>query len=425
MVEPQASRFWTAALQSGLVSVETLTPCWEAIPAEKREALEHLDRRLARQAVQQNVLTLWQALQLFAGRTSGFRVDRYVLLDLIGHGGMGRVYLARDTRLSRRVALKILSPERMNNPRAIARFQREARFGAQLQHENLVRIYDLGEIHGRYFLVMEFIEGKTIGSIIEAQGSILPPAAATLSRQIAMGLEHVHCKGLVHRDVNPSNVLVTRDGIAKLADLGLAIDLADEDRVTSEGATVGTLDYVAPEQARYSHLADARSDIYSLGCSLYHMLTGSVPFPSPSLLEKLLAHQAQEPKPLDEIVPDIAPGLVEVVRKMMRKLPEERYATPLQVAQALEPFIEDQRRAYGENGRVDRPLSEKPGQSPGVWPSPLSSPFPSPSPSGEVQAGALAGAGVSANLGSPVGQSPPKSAATHEPIASVHGSNQA
>ncbi|HKM52377.1 MAG TPA: hypothetical protein VJY33_03145, partial [Isosphaeraceae bacterium] len=167
------------------------------------------------------------------------------------------------------------------------------------------------------------------------------------------------------------------------------------------------------------------SDIYSLGCSLYHMIAGQVPFPSPSLLEKLLAHQAQEPKPLDEIVPDIAPGLVEVVRKMMRKLPEERYATPLQVAQALEPFIEDQRRAYGENGRVDRPLSEKPGQSPGVWPSPLSSPFPSPSPSGEVQAGALAGAGVSANLGSPVGQSPPKSAATHEPIASVHGSNQA
>jgi serine/threonine protein kinase len=427
MVEPQASRFWTAALQSGLVSVETLTPCWEAIPAEKRAALEHLDRRLARQAVLQNVLTLWQAQQLLAGRTSGFRVDRYVLLDLIGQGGMGRVYLARDTRLSRRVALKILSPERMNNPRAIARFQREARLGAQLQHENLVRIYDLGEIHGRYFLVMEFIEGKTIGAIIAAHGSILPPAAATLTRQVALGLEHAHRKGLVHRDVNPSNVLVTRDGIAKLADLGLAIDLTEVDRLTREGATVGTFDYLAPEQARYSHSVDNRSDIYSLGCSIYHMIAGHVPFPSPSRPEKLFAHQFLEPKPLEELIPDIAPGLVEVVRKMMRKLPNDRFATPLHVAQALEPFIEDQRRAYGENGRVDRPVSEKPGQSPGVSPSPspLPSPFPSPSPSGEVQAGPLAGAGVSANLGSPVGQAPPKSAAAREPIALVHGSNQA
>jgi serine/threonine-protein kinase len=161
MLDPQASRFWQAALLSGLMDAEGLTACWNAIPPGKRHAPEHLDRRLARQAVQSHALTLWQAQQLLAGRTSGFRVDRYLLADLIGHGGMGRVYLARDIRLNRLVALKILSPEQMNNPRAIARFQREARVGAQLQHENLVRIYDFGESHGRYFLVMEFIEGKT------------------------------------------------------------------------------------------------------------------------------------------------------------------------------------------------------------------------------------------------------------------------
>ena len=131
----------------------------------KREDPEHIDRRLARQAVQSKLLTIWQAQQLLAGRTSGYKVDRYLLLDLIGQGGMGRVYLARDTRLDRRVALKILSPERLSNPRAIARFQREARVGAQLQHENLVRIYDFGESNGRYFLVMEYIEGKTIGDL--------------------------------------------------------------------------------------------------------------------------------------------------------------------------------------------------------------------------------------------------------------------
>ena len=280
---------------------------------------EHIDRRLARQAVQSQALTLWQAQQLLAGRTNGFKVDRYVLLDLIGQGGMGRVYLARDTRLNRRVALKILAPERINNPRAVARFQREARVGAQLQHENLVRVYDFGESNGRFFLVMEYIEGKTIGHLLSEQGPMPPATAARLVRQVALGLEHAHRKGLIHRDVNPYNILVTHDGIAKLADLGLAIDLADGDRVTREGATVGTFDYVAPEQARHSHSADIRSDIYSLGCTLYHMLSGQVPFPSPSLPEKLFAHQAMEPTPLEQIVPGLPAGLAEVVRTMMRK----------------------------------------------------------------------------------------------------------
>ena len=338
MLDPKESRFWQATVLSGLMDAQKLMACWNAISPGKRDDPQHVDRRLARQAVQARALTLWQAQQLMAGRTSGFKVDRYVLLDLIGQGGMGRVYLAQDSRLNRQVALKILSPERINNPRAIARFQREARVGAQLQHENLVRIYDFGESSGRFFLVMEYIEGKTIGTLIAEQGAIPSAIAVKLVRQVAMGLEHAHRKGLIHRDVNPYNILVTRDGTAKLADLGLAIDLAEEDRVTREGATVGTFDYVAPEQARQSHSADIRSDIYSLGCSLYHMCTGQVPFPTPSLPEKLFAHQAMEPAPLEQFVPDLPEGLPQVIKRMMHKSPEERYATPLQVAQALEPF---------------------------------------------------------------------------------------
>jgi eukaryotic-like serine/threonine-protein kinase len=349
MLDPKESRFWQATLLSGLMDAQKLTACWNAISAGKRDDPQHIDRRLARQAVQSRALTLWQAQQLIAGRTSGFKVDRYVLLDLIGQGGMGRVYLAQDTRLNRQVALKILSPERVNNPRAIARFQREARVGAQLQHENLVRIYDFGESSGRYFLVMEFIEGKTIGTLITDQGAIPSPTAVRLVRQVAMGLEHAHRKGLIHRDVNPYNILVTRDGTAKLADLGLAIDLAEDDRVTRDGATVGTFDYVAPEQARQSHSADIRSDIYSLGCSLYHMCTGHVPFPTPSLPEKLFAHQAMEPTPLEKLVPDLPEGLADVVQRMMHKSPEERYSTPLQVAQALEPFAEEYSDAAGRD----------------------------------------------------------------------------
>ena len=379
MAEPQASRFWMAAQQSGLLDVQSLTACWDAIPLEKRDAVEHLDRRLARQAVQQNFLTLWQAKQLLAGRTSGFRVDRYLLLELIGQGGMGRVYLARDTRLNRLVALKILAPERMNNSRAVDRFKRKARVGAQLQHENLVRIYDFGQANGRFFLVMEYIEGKTIGALITAQGPMPVPTAARFTWQIALGLEHAHRKGLIHRDVNPNNVLVTHEGIAKLADLGLAIDLAEAERVTREGATVGTFDYVAPEQARYSHAADIRSDIYSLGCTLYHMVAGQVPFPSPSLTEKLFAHQALEPTPLNQLIPHIAADFVEVVQRMMRKLPDERYATPLQVAQALEPFIEEYPRIR-DGEPVPVPLIvDEPAEQPVVSPPVLA----------EVQADAL------------------------------------
>ena len=358
MVDPQASLFWRAALQSGLVDAEGLKACWEALPAEKRVA-DQLDRRLARQAIQAGLVTLWQAQQLLAGRFTGYQIDRYVLLDMIGQGGMGRVYRAKDTRLNRQVALKLLSPERVNIPRAILRFQREARVGAQLQHENLVRIYDEGMSNGKCYLVMEYIEGKNIGQLIAENGTMPPALAARLARQVALGLQHAQQKGLIHRDVNPCNILVTRDGTAKLTDLGLAIDLADQAQVTRDGATVGTFDYISPEQARHSHSVDTRSDIYSLGCTLYHMLAGQVPFPAPSLMEKLLAHQTGDPEPLEELVPGLPEGLSDVVRRMMQKSPDDRYPTPLAVAQALEPF------AYGLASTLDGEVDGMLGQGAG------------------------------------------------------------
>jgi serine/threonine protein kinase len=337
MVQLQATRFYHAAVQSGLIDAARLAECWGAIPPEKRTA-DAADRRLARRAIEAGHLSLWQAQQLLMGRT-GFRFDRYELTSLVGEGGMGRVYLARDTKLNRMVALKVLSRERMNIPRAINRFHREARVGAQLQHENLVRIYDQGEANGHHFLVMEFIEGKTVGALIQARGALPPPIAARLARQIALGLEHAHRKGMVHRDVNPMNILVDGDGMAKLTDLGLAIGPGElEGQVTREGATVGTFDYIAPEQARHSRNVDSRADVYSLGCSLYHMLAGRVPFPQPSLPEKLYAHQALMPEPLPTLAPAVPEGLDEVVRRMMAKSPDDRYATAQEAAEALEPF---------------------------------------------------------------------------------------
>ncbi len=366
MLDPQASRFWQATLLSGLLDAQGLTACWDAIaPAKREDPAAHRPSAGAAGGSVESPDTL-AGTTTPRGATSGYKVDRYALLDLIGQGGMGRVYLARDTRLNRLVALKILSPERVNNPRAIARFQREARVGAQLQHENLVRIYDFGESNGRYFLVMEYIEGKTIGTLISEQGKIPPATAVRLVRQVALGLEHAHRKGLIHRDVNPYNVLVTRDGTAKLADMGLAIDLAEDDHVTREGATVGTFDYVAPEQARHSHSADIRSDIYSLGCTIYHMCAGQVPFPGPGLPEKLFAHQALEPTPLDQLVSGLPEGLGEVICRMMRKSPDERYATPIQVVQALGPYADEPliiENREGNSSPVQKPEAEHPPES--------------------------------------------------------------
>lgn len=395
MVSPQASMFWQLAAKSGLLDAKKLEKCWEALPPEKREQANALDRRLARQAVVAGFLTVWQAQQLLAGRYQGLRIDRYELQDLLGQGGMGRVYLARDSKLRRLVALKILSRERLNNPRALARFRREARVGAQLQHENLIRVYDDGESHGLRFLVMEYIPGLTVGKMIGEQGRLPFPLAAGLARQVALGLEHLHQKGLLHRDVNPMNILVDRDGTAKLTDLGLAIDPSDDEEaiVTRDGATVGTFDYISPEQARSSRQVDTRSDIYSLGCSLFQMISGRVPFPAMSLPEKLFAHQSTDPESLTMLVPGVPEGLDAIVHRMMAKKPGDRFARPRDVARALEPYaslatvsasFDPETPLLVRNGRSDSATAAENGQPTPKAPAPTVSALSSSDPSLDV-----------------------------------------
>ena len=205
-----------------------------------------------------------------------------------------------------------------------------------------MRIYDEGEAHGLHYLVMEYIEGKNIGQLIwprRAGSRRRPPRR--IGRQVALGLEHATSQGADPPRRQPAEHPGHRDGTAKLTDLGLAIDLGDlEDIVTRDGATVGTFDYISPEQARHSRSVDTRSDIYSLGCTLYHMISGRVPFPTPSLPEKLYAHQLSEPEPLAAAAPDLPPGFEAVILKLMSKKVEDRYPTALAAAQALEPFVE-------------------------------------------------------------------------------------
>ncbi len=303
-------------------------------------------KNLARELVRRDWLTTYQANQLFKGRGDELLLDSYVLLEKLGEGGMGQVFKARNWKLGQVVALKVIRKERLANETAVLRFEREIRAAAQLSHPNIVRALDAGRAGDAHFLVMEFIEGTDLARMVRERGPLPVGFACDLARQAALALRHAHERGMVHRDVKPANLLLARHpgvrdvGLLKVLDMGLArLDPASQDvsvdTLTQEGSVMGSLDYIAPEQAMDSHTADIRADLYGLGCTLYYLLTGSVPFPADHPMEKLLAHRASEPVPVEERRPKVPPGVAAVVRRLMAKRPADRYQTPAEAAEAL------------------------------------------------------------------------------------------
>jgi eukaryotic-like serine/threonine-protein kinase len=268
------------------------------------------------------------------------RIGNYEVLAHIASGGMGAVYRARHVAQGHEVALKILAPEMAANPATLERFRREARHAAKLRHENVVAIHEFGESRGTWFLAMEFVDGIDLHEYISRKGRLDPAEARQITIQAARALDHAAGQGIVHRDIKPSNFLLTRkDGrlLVKLTDLGLARETrAEEFRVTREGSTVGTVDYIAPEQARDSGRADVRSDIYSLGCTLYHMLAGAPPFPEGSLTERLLRHIEVDPPDVRSLNPRVPEALQQVLQRMLAKKPKHRYQTAAELLEALE-----------------------------------------------------------------------------------------
>lgn len=273
------------------------------------------------------------------------RLGHYALEDRIRAGGMGAVFRAQDVRLLRTVALKVLSPGLSRDPSMTERFRREAQLAAQLDHPHLARVFDVGDDLGLQYIAMEFIPGLNLRELIQRDGPLPVVTVVNCASQIARALLHMGARGIVHRDLKPSNIILTPDGVAKLVDMGLARWQTREEaqaELTSAGTTLGTFDYIAPEQARDPRQADARSDIYSLGCTLYHMLTGEPPYPEGTVLQKLLSHQGDEaPDPCLKN-PEVPPLLSAVVRRMMAKDPRARQQTPAvlvreltQVAQSL------------------------------------------------------------------------------------------
>lgn len=300
---------------------------------------------LSRELTRRGWVTLYQLRELFLGRGNHLVMGPYVLLNLLGEGGMGKVYQARHRRLERLDALKVIRNEQLAQPEALQRFLREARAAARLNHPNIVTIYTTDEANGTHFIAMEFVAGVDLARIVREMGPLNAGLACDFIRQAALGLQHAHERGLVHRDIKPANLLVSVDArTLKILDMGLArlqaVDGSESHgALTQTGMVMGTPDYMAPEQAVDSSAVDIRADIYSLGCTLYYLLTGSPPFPQGSLTQKLLWHQQRDPEPLEKRRPDLPTGLIGIVRKMLAKNPTERFATPAEVALALEPFV--------------------------------------------------------------------------------------
>lgn len=266
------------------------------------------------------------------------KLGKYEIQKKIGAGGMGTVFLALDTQLKRAVALKVLPQEKARNPTLVRRFHSEAQAAAALEHDNIVTVYEAGEADGYNFIALEFIDGIDADNLVQQRGVIPVRRSIEIVRQVVQALDHAYAQGIVHRDIKPANLLIRRDGVVKLADLGLARSLDEEadTGITRAGTTVGTVDYMSPEQARDSKAADVRSDIYSLGCTWYHLLTGSPPFPGGSMTSKLRDHAvtpAPDPRHKNPNVPE---GVVAVLRRMMAKAPDQRYQTPVELLKELD-----------------------------------------------------------------------------------------
>ncbi len=324
------------------------------------EARDPAPTPLARAVFQRGWLTRFQLNTVAAGRGKDLIVGPYALLDRLGEGGMGQVYKARHQHMQRVVALKVIRKEKLGSPEAVKRFYQEVQLAATLSHPNIVLAYDAGPAGSNHYFAMEYVEGIDLARLVKEQGRLPVPQACDYVRQAALGLQHAHERGLVHRDVKPANLLVSRapvktdvatcptaaatarGDVVKLLDMGLArLQGGGDTGMTRLGAVIGTPDYIAPEQALNSKSADIRADLYSLGCSLYYLLTGRPPFIGNELTEVLLQHQMEKPVPLAERGVKAPEGVQAILDTLMAKHPDERYQTPAELVEALTPFCRE------------------------------------------------------------------------------------
>ena len=329
--------FLATALAADLIAPAQLPRAEAAIPADAETPVD-----AARALVAAGLLTRFQAERLVAGRTDGFHLGAYVILEQIGRGAMGRVYKAKHQTLNRFVAIKVFASEWTRSTAAQQAFRHEARTAAQLNHPNIVTAYDANEHAGRFYLVCELVDGPNLETLIRDRGLLPVSEVCELVRQVATGLEHAHSKGMVHRTIKPTNLLITQpsktsaESLVKIADFGIAKLQPAQGNTPLPGGLLDAADYIAPEQARNPRTADHRADLYSLGAVMYFLLTGKPPFPGGTIEQKVRRHQYEQPGRIERIRPDVPPPVAALVHQLLAKNPDARPASAAEVVERLE-----------------------------------------------------------------------------------------
>jgi serine/threonine protein kinase len=360
--DPPADVFLRTVLRTGLVDRPRLTAVLGGLPPSARSSA----RQVIDLLIASGDLSHYQAEKILSGRWRGLVLGPYHILAPLGKGGMGTVYLARVARGAEGekgrqgeqteggsvpsspcpdvVALKVLSPRRAREEeRMLLRFRREMELGKHLEHPNVTRTFDTGEVGGVNYIAMEYVPGQSLRQILAAGGPLAVPDAARIFAAVAAGLQHAHEKGLVHRDLKPANIMVTPEGQAKILDLGLALLLGetlpdDPSIVGGQGYILGTMDYIAPEQTMNATDVGPWSDVYALGCSLYHALTGVPPFPGGTSKQKRHWHRTETPPPIDALNPAVPAEFARLVEQLMAKQPADRPASAGAVRELLLPW---------------------------------------------------------------------------------------
>jgi len=348
---PAVDSFLKSVIRSGLLDSKQLESVVRAAPVDSRSAPENLADHL----VKAGKLSRYQAQKLLQGTVLGLVLGPYQILSPLGKGGMGTVYLARDSRDLKLVALKVLPPKRAREEqRYLARFQREMTLSQRVSHPHLAQTLEAGVCQGINYIAMEYIPGRNLYKLVSQEGPLPIARGARIFAEIANGLDHAHLRGLIHRDLKPSNILITPNDHAKVLDLGLALIQGElpTDRavVGGQGYVVGTMDYIAPEQVDDAVKVNPRSDIYSLGCVLYFALTGRPPFPGGDTRQKITRHRMEQPTPIRELNPGVPPTFAAFIARMMAKNPQERLASCDLVRVELLKW---------STGEVTRPMDEE------------------------------------------------------------------
>ncbi len=355
IVVQTVEEFAKVLVSSGLLTSAELKSFWASLDGQLPQDLGTFAQILC----ERKVITDFQAQEILAGSGAPLVLGDYIVLDRIGVGGMGHVYKARHRHMKRTVALKVISPQAMRDTATLKRFQREVEAAARLEHPNIVTAHDSRHDRGVHYLVMSYAEGSDLGALVKSQGPLSVDLAVECVLQTARGLAYAHGEGVVHRDIKPANLLLDKNGVVKILDMGLArIEDSSNDHLTSTEQVMGTVDYMSPEQAASTHDVDCRADIYSLGCTLWYLLVGQKIYEGDTMIARMLKHREAPIPSLRNARPEVPEKLETIYQRMVAKHVEDRFQRMDDVVTSLETLLDNEKNPGKEEGSSSRALRE-------------------------------------------------------------------